>query len=132
MKNQNAGRLTRNNHRKLEGQVKTSTSPHLRRFLRVFGVCALVGALGALASATNPGGPLAVGKVQPAPVAAPAPEPLEEVQGVAVLDQGEDAREGDSYSAFLDRQAQRRNDLAYCRQNPSDWSCTDGQYRGQY
>ncbi len=48
------------------------------------------------------------------------------------LAQIEDQSQGDSYGQFLDRQAQRNNDLAYCRQNPSDWSCTDGQYRGQY
>lgn len=48
------------------------------------------------------------------------------------LAQIEDSQNGDSYRDHLDRQAQRDNDLAYCRQNPADWSCTDGQYRGQY
>jgi hypothetical protein len=48
------------------------------------------------------------------------------------LGQIEDSQRDDSYGAHLDRQAQRNNDLAYCRENPSDWSCTDGQYRGQY
>jgi len=42
------------------------------------------------------------------------------------------ARDGESYSEFTDRQAQRNNDLAYCRQNPNDWSCREGQYKGQY
>jgi membrane protein involved in colicin uptake len=48
------------------------------------------------------------------------------------LGQIEDSQRHGSYGAHLDRQAQRNNDLAYCRENPSDWSCTEGQYRGQY
>lgn len=40
--------------------------------------------------------------------------------------------EGGDYGDYLESQRQRKNDLAYCRQNPEDWSCTDGQYRGQY
>ena len=42
------------------------------------------------------------------------------------------AGERETYGEFLERGRQRSNDLAFCRQNPSDWYCRNGQYSGQY
>ncbi len=38
----------------------------------------------------------------------------------------------ESYSDSLARGEQRKADLAYCAENRSDWSCSEGQYAGQY
>ena len=38
----------------------------------------------------------------------------------------------ESYGEYQARQQQREDDLAYCAENRSDWSCSEGQYAGQY
>ena len=38
----------------------------------------------------------------------------------------------DTYSDFSARQEQRKADLEYCAKNRTDWSCSEGQYQGQY
>jgi hypothetical protein len=50
------------------------------------------------------------------------------VEGINHFDNGE----RDSYSDFRARQQQRQDALAYCAKNRGDWSCSEGQYRGQY
>jgi hypothetical protein len=48
------------------------------------------------------------------------------------LDRVQSGRIEDNYSNFLDRQQQHKANLEYCAKNRTDWSCTDGQYAGQY
>jgi hypothetical protein len=38
----------------------------------------------------------------------------------------------ESHGEYQARQQQREADLAYCAENRSDWSCSEGQYAGQY
>lgn len=55
-----------------------------------------------------------------------AAEALERIQT------GTTASHEDTYRDFLARQQQRQADLEYCAKHRTDWSCTDGQYAGQY
>jgi hypothetical protein len=82
------------------------------------------------------------------PVAKVAPTPAEptltpeqefakamEAEASAAYDRlhsGAAAPSNDTYRDFLSRQQQRKADLEYCAKNRTDWSCTDGQYAGQY
>jgi hypothetical protein len=113
-----------------------------------------VNAVTGVASALAPE-PVAV--AAPAPVAAePKVQPLAEDPAMAARMQGECDEAGlageqcrryweirrqqtldsinsrESYRDFLARVEQRKADLEYCAKNRTDWSCTDGQYAGQY
>ena len=42
------------------------------------------------------------------------------------------AAEGQTFRQSLEAANQRQNDLAFCRQNPSDWSCRNGDLSGKF
>jgi hypothetical protein len=156
MKKQTAYRLTRNDLQKLEGNGKAQKNRNVRRMGKVLIGCTVIGTLGVLVGLSN-----FETETTPAPVAAPAPTVTAPVSlsgeqqafckkhGVLVencanvyelVRSGQpveginyfDNDERESYGEYLAKQNQRKADLAYCAKNRGDWSCSEGQYRGQY
>jgi hypothetical protein len=89
MKTQTTYRLTRNDLRKLGGQVKPQSRTNLRRFLIVIGATSAIGGLATLARmaepvavAPQPVAPVTVA----APIPAPAPEPTYEQRQLAEVE----------------------------------------------